>query len=43
MPGIKLLLDLPGHRRENDNANGRAHDGLYMQCRTWMDGGMIDI
>ena len=43
MPGIKLLLDLPGHRRENDNVNGKAHDALYVKCRTWVEGGMIEI
>lgn len=36
MPGIKVLLDLPGHRREDGNANGKAHDALYMKCKTWV-------
>ena len=43
MPGITLLLDLPGHRRENDTPNGKAHDVLYMKCKTWVEGGMIEF
>ena len=44
MPGVKVILDLPGHRRDNDNPNGKAHDDLYMKCKTWVEGGsMIDF
>ena len=43
MPGVKVFIDLPGHRRESDNVNGKAHDALYMKCKTWTDGGMIDF
>lgn len=41
--GVKVLLDLPGHRRENDNANGKKHDLLYWQAKQWLDGESIDI
>lgn len=43
MPGVKVLQNLPGHRRESDNVNGRAHDALYMKCKTWVEGGEIQI
>jgi hypothetical protein len=41
--GVKVLRDLPGHRRENDNANGKKHDLLYWQAKQWLDGESIDI
>jgi len=40
---LKVLLDLPGHRRHDDSINGKAHDALYMKCRTWVGGGSIDF
>lgn len=43
MPGVNVLLDLPGHRRDADNVNGKAHDALYMKCKTWVEGGSIQI
>ena len=43
MPGVKVLLDMPGHRRDNDNLNGKAHDALLMKCKTWVEGGSIEI
>jgi hypothetical protein len=42
--GRQLLQDLPGHRREGQTTvNGQQHDALYMKCKTWLDGGTIDI
>ncbi|TKA71570.1 Pea pathogenicity protein 2 [Friedmanniomyces simplex] len=42
--GIDLSNDLPGHRREGEvTVNGRAHDKLYMQCKTWVEGGSIEF
>lgn len=44
MMGVEVIKDLPGHRREGDGtANGRNHDILYRQIKTWMDGGEIDV
>lgn len=42
MPGIKIIRDLPGHRRDHDNANGKAHDALYAKCKIWVEGGEIN-
>jgi hypothetical protein len=42
MEGVKVMMDLPGHRRENDNRNGKAHDALYMKCKLWVEGGTIN-
>jgi hypothetical protein len=41
--GINVKLDMPGHRRENDNINGKKHDLLYWQCKQWLDGESVDI
>jgi len=41
--GVKVLLDLPGHRREDRNLNGQKHDVLYMQAKHWVEGRDIDI
>jgi len=41
--GVKVLLDLPGHRREDKNLNGQKHDVLYMQAKHWVEGRDIDI
>jgi len=41
--GVKVLLDLPGHRREGENVNGKKHDVLYMQARDWLEGKEVDI
>jgi len=42
--GIRLSDDLPGHRREGEGTvNGRAHDKLYVQCKTWVEGGSINF
>jgi hypothetical protein len=37
--GIKVNMDLPGHRREGTNSiNGQKHDELYWNCKRWLDG-----
>ncbi|KAJ9649714.1 Vacuolar protease A [Coniosporium tulheliwenetii] len=41
--GVKVVLDMPGHRRENDNVNGKKHDMLYWQCKQWVEGEEVDI
>jgi hypothetical protein len=41
--GVKVLLDLPGHRREGENVNGKKHDLLYWQAKDWLEGKDIDI
>lgn len=41
--GVQVLLDLPGHKREGDNVNGKKHDLLYMQAKDWLEGRDLDI
>ncbi|OQV08353.1 SnoaL-like domain-containing protein [Cladophialophora immunda] len=41
--GVKVKLDMPGHRREGANDCGRAHDELYWQCKRWVEGGTVDL
>lgn len=41
--GVKVKMDMPGHRRDNDNVNGQKHDLLYWQCKKWVEGEEIDI
>lgn len=41
--GFKVMLDMPGHRREGDNANGRKHGVLYWPCKNWVEGEDVDI
>lgn len=41
--GVKVIRDLPGHRREIDTANREKRDILYRQIKAWMDGEMIDV
>ena len=41
--GVKVLLDMPGHQRENgvsggSKACGEKHDLLYWQCKRWVEG-----
>lgn len=45
---VKVLLDLPGHRRENgiEGGNkicGEKHDMLYWQCKDWVEGRGVEI
>lgn len=41
--GVKVMLDMPGHRREPDTPSGKKHDQLYWQCKEWVEGGDVDI
>ena len=46
--GVKVLLDLPGHRRDKGVAggsetNGEKHDVLYWQCKKWVEGEDVEI
>ena len=41
--GVKVSLDLPGHRREGGNVDGKKHDLLYWQAKDWLEGKDIDI
>ncbi|KAF2148485.1 hypothetical protein K461DRAFT_329991 [Myriangium duriaei CBS 260.36] len=42
--GVKVLRDLPGHRRESGTTlNGEKHDVLYKQIKAWMDGENIQV
>ncbi|KAL9107209.1 MAG: hypothetical protein Q9227_007833 [Pyrenula ochraceoflavens] len=36
--GIQVKLDMPGHRRDGENENGKMHDKLLWQCKQWLDG-----
>ena len=39
MPGIKVKLDMPGHRRHE----GKGHDELLWQIKRWLDGQSLDM
>ncbi|KIW14466.1 hypothetical protein PV08_07250 [Exophiala spinifera] len=46
--GVNVLLDMPGHRRENGIAGGSLtcgenHDLLYWHCKQWLDGKDFEI
>jgi hypothetical protein len=41
--GANVLMDLPGHRRERDNVNGKKHDVLYWQAKDWVEGRTINL
>ncbi|KAH8811461.1 hypothetical protein F5884DRAFT_749838 [Xylogone sp. PMI_703] len=41
--GVKVKLDMPGHRREANSVNGRMHDLLYWQCKDWVEGKKMEI
>lgn len=46
--GVKVLLDMPGHRREKgvaggSKACGEKHDLLYWQSKSWLEGGPVEI
>ena len=41
--GVKVIKDLPGHRREIGTPNREKHDVLYRQIKAWMDGEMVEI
>ncbi|KAF8861467.1 putative pathogenesis associated protein Pep2 [Acephala macrosclerotiorum] len=39
--GVKVLMDMPGHRRDVGTANGEKHDLLYTLSKRWIEGGDI--
>lgn len=41
--GVKVLMDMPGHRRHVDTPNGEKHDALYWQAKAWSEGGELGI
>jgi hypothetical protein len=41
--GVKVALDLPGHRRDGDSVCGKNHDQLYLQSKDWVEGKEIDF
>ncbi|WYZ39486.1 hypothetical protein EsH8_III_001400 [Colletotrichum jinshuiense] len=41
--GVKVLLDMPGHRRHVGTPNLEKHDLLYWQAKDWLEGKNIDI
>ncbi|GME41178.1 probable pathogenesis associated protein Pep2 [Neofusicoccum parvum] len=41
--GVKVLMDMPGHRRDVGTPNGEKHDVLYRQAKAWVEGKEIDI
>lgn len=41
--GVKVLLDMPGHRRHVGTPNLEKHDLLYWQAKQWLEGGQIEI
>ncbi len=46
--GVKVLRDMPGHRRESameggSKVCGEKHDQLYWQCKSWVEGGDVQI
>ena len=46
--GVKVKLDMPGHRREHgvnggSEAAAKKHDELYWFCKKWLDGEEIDM
>jgi hypothetical protein len=41
--GVKVMRDMPGHRRESGTVNGRKHDELYCLCKKWVEGEEVDI
>lgn len=41
--GVKVIRDLPGHRRDVGTVNGEKHDILYRQIKQWIDGEHVEI
>ena len=41
--GVKVKLDMPGHRREGSSLNGQEHDRLYMQAKMWIEGQDVEV
>ncbi|KAH7116324.1 hypothetical protein EDB81DRAFT_668803 [Dactylonectria macrodidyma] len=41
--GVKVLLDMPGHRRDSPSVNGDKHNELYQQCKSWVEGEVVQL
>jgi hypothetical protein len=41
--GVKVKMDIPGHRNDGDSVTGREHDKLYFQIKHWLDWEKVDI
>ncbi|KAG5654848.1 hypothetical protein KAF25_002880 [Fusarium avenaceum] len=41
--GIKVLMDMPGHRRHIGTVNLEKHDELYWLAKRWLEGEPIEI
>lgn len=41
--GVKVKLDLPGHRREGESITGQEHDKLYIQAKQWVEGKDVHV
>jgi hypothetical protein len=41
--GVKVKMDMPGHRNEGDSLTGKEHDKLYFQIKQWLNGETVDI
>lgn len=41
--GVKVMLDMPGHRNEGGSVTGLKHDLLYVQAKQWLEGEEMDI
>jgi len=41
--GFNIMRDMPGHRLDGDNPNGKKHDLLYWQSKQWLEGEDIEF
>lgn len=41
--GVKVLMDMPGHRRHVGTVNLEKHDLLYRQAKSWLEGNGLDV
>lgn len=41
--GVKVLGDLPGHRRHVGTKNGESHDNLYWLAKKWVEGEDVEL
>ncbi|KAK2595498.1 hypothetical protein QQS21_006773 [Conoideocrella luteorostrata] len=41
--GVKVLMDMPGHRRHEGTKNLEKHDELYWKAKKWLEGEAIEI
>lgn len=41
--GVKVLLDMPGHRRHVGTVNLEKHDELYLLAKKWLGGGDLEM